>query len=505
MTVPIDAAQLDRFRAIVRRWLGLQIEDSRLGCLEEALKRRLAVTRSDAGTYLSRVESQMSSDERGALAQDLVITETYFFRNIAQFHALREQVLPERVRARGAARRLRVLSAGCASGEEAYSIAMTLHGLLPDASWALEIDAIDVNPAMIDKAKRGRYTLWSLRETSPAMRQRWFRSEGSELVLDDAIRAAVRFEEGNLNDDSLPCSASGYDAVMCRNVLMYFSPSAARDAVARLTRSLAPGGYLFLGHAETLRGLSQDYHLRHTHGTFYYQRSDAAIDMRPAEPAQPLAAAVEGPALTAAVEGADCWVQAVSRAADRIQALGVQASKLQSPAAPRAVDGRQLAGALDLLRQERFAEALEQVEALPAGSMRDPEALLLHAVLLVHGGRIAQAEETCRRLLSIDELNAGAYYVLALCREGEADARGASEHDQIAAYLDPSFAMPRLHLGLLARRAGDHATQRRQLGLALELLQREDSSRLLLFGGGFSRDALLALCRAELRSCEGVA
>ena len=92
-----------------------------------------------------------------------------------------------------------------------------------------------------------------------------------------------------------------------------------------------------------------------------------------------------------------------------------------------------------------------------------------------------------------------------LCREGAGDRRGAVDRDQAAAYLDPTFAMPRMHLGLLARRAGEYATVRREMAQALDLLQREDASRLLLFGGGFNRETLLALCRAELHACGGAA
>jgi chemotaxis protein methyltransferase CheR len=140
---------------------------------------------------------------------------------------------------------------------------------------------------------------------------------------------------------------------------------------------------------------------------------------------------------------------------------------------------------------------------LPAESARDPDVLLLSAALLTHRGRLADAEETCRRLLEVDELSAGAHYLLALCREAARDGSGAAYHDQVAVYLDPGFAMPRLHLGLLARRAGDRAAAQRELGEALPLLQREDASRLLLFGGGFSRETLVALCRTELLGCGG--
>jgi chemotaxis protein methyltransferase CheR len=108
------------------------------------------------------------------------------------------------------------------------------------------------------------------------------------------------------------------------------------------------------------------------------------------------------------------------------------------------------------------------------------------------------------QLLERDELNTGAHYLLALCRESAGDRQGALDHDSAAVYLDPAFAMPRVHLGLMARRAGDSEGARRELGQALLLLKREEASRLLLFGGGFTRDALIALCRAELVSAGGL-
>jgi chemotaxis protein methyltransferase CheR len=160
---------------------------------------------------------------------------------------------------------------------------------------------------------------------------------------------------------------------------------------------------------------------------------------------------------------------------------------------------------MELLRAERFGEALDAVHGLPPEAAADPEVLLLRATLLTHHGQLAEAERACQELHEVDELNAGAHYLLALCREGLGDTEGARHQDQIAAYLDPGFAMPRLHMGLLARRAGDRERAGRELAEALELLRREDGSRLLLFGGGFTREALAALCRAELLACGGTA
>jgi chemotaxis protein methyltransferase CheR len=158
---------------------------------------------------------------------------------------------------------------------------------------------------------------------------------------------------------------------------------------------------------------------------------------------------------------------------------------------------------LEAVRQERFSDALALISSLPLDSHEDPDAMLLRAVLLTNNGRLDESEEACSHLLALDELNAGAHYVMALCREHASDLTGAMEHDEAAIYLDAGFAMPHLHLGIMAKRSGHAATAQRELAQALILLAREDASRLLLFGGGFSRDTLQQLCRIELRAAGG--
>jgi chemotaxis protein methyltransferase CheR len=495
MIVEPGWSDVERLRAAVARHLGLRFEDAQLGMLAEVLRRRVEAGGGETGAWLARLEAWPAREELRALAPELTVGETYFFRHMEQFRAFSELAVPERLGA--GAHRLRVLSAGCSTGEEAYSLAILMRETLAAASW--EVRAVDVNPAVLAKAALGRYSAWSLRETPPEVQRRWFRPDGRAFRLDERVRSAVTFEERNLTaEDAKLWPAESYDVVFCRNVLMYMTSQTAQAVVARIAGALAPGGYLFLGHAETLRGLSHDFHLRHTHGTFYYQRRDtvaAAADRPPATTAAwPGAAA---PPLPLAVE-AGSWVETIRRAAERIQAL---ADRPAAAPPPRAA--RDLGIALDLLRQERFAEALAQVQSLPMESAPDADVALLRAVLLTHNGRLGEAEAACRELFARDELNAGAHYVLALCREGAEDRQGAIEHDQMATYLDPGFAMPRLHLGLQARRNGEREAARRELAQALPLLEREDASRLLLFGGGFGREALLALCRAELVACGG--
>ncbi len=510
MTLATASESLHRLRRVVARRLGLHVDESRLDLLDELLRERVQATGASAEAYVASLDSgEPPPDEIRKLACKLTVGETFFFRNVDQFRALGETALQARCRIRGPHGPLRIVSAGCASGEEAYSIAVTVLERLGE-SWArrLELLGVDVNPAAIERARQARYSPWSLRETPPELQAQWFTPLGREFHLAEAIRSMARFEERNLAlDDASLWRPAHYDVVFCRNVLMYFAPERARQLVGRIARSLVPGGFLFLGHAETLRGLSQEFHLCHTHGTFYYQRRDGTGPPQDEPCAGIPAGEPAPPELAALVDSATSWVDAIGRASERVQTLSAAGATPTATAAQIGQrsrgDALDVAHALDLLRHERFADALQVLHTVPAHAAADPEVLLLRAALLTHSGGLDAAEAACHRLLEADELSAGAHYLLALCREGQGDRAGSIEHDQIAAYLDPAFAMPRLHLGLLARRTGDAETALRELARARLLLEREEPSRLLLFGGGFGREALIALCIAEERASRG--
>ncbi|RDU98016.1 CheR family methyltransferase [Trinickia dinghuensis] len=498
MTIPPDAQDIAHFRALISIHLGLQIDDGYQDALAQLLRTRGALCGSVTRYFDHFADEAWLQSELPLLARELTVTETYFFRNTDQFAAFSELVLP-RVLAAGS-HACRILSAGCASGEEPYSLAIAASECFPDAEDLVEITALDINPIALSKAAQGRYSNWSLRDTPKAIKDKWFATDGSDYVLEAGARRAVRFAVGNLARENLTFWQPGrFDVVFCRNVLMYFCPEQARAAIDRITRVLVPGGYLFLGHAETLRGLSNDYDLCHTHGTFYYRRKAeperytvTLWDERP--DAQRLSAS--------AISNDASWVDVIQRSSERISTL---TSAFDAPGAPTHTEAAKaekpvpldLTSALECVRGERYGDALRHIADLPTEHANDADVLLLKAVSLSHSGALDQAEAVCRELLARDGLNTGAQYVLAVCREAAGDVRGALEHDQAACYLDPTFAMPRLHLGLLARRQGDSVAAVRELSHAAHLLQREDPSRVLLFGGGFKREALVAMCRAH--------
>ncbi|MFZ5896128.1 MAG: CheR family methyltransferase [Myxococcota bacterium] len=504
MNVALDRAALDQLRTLVGARLGLDFGDDRLEQLSLVASKRMEKHRlARLEDYLALFDTgRDSSAEVAVLAEELTVGETFFFRGEEHFRVLTELLLQEQ-HARG--RHARILSAGCASGEEPYSLAIALREALPEIdSWKVWIDALDVNAAVLAKARAARYSAWSLRATSNAIKERYFEAQGRDFVLDPRVRSMVHFEQRSLAEEWPPLGGGvPYDAIFCRNVIMYFRVEVARRVLLRFEQALRPDGFLFLGHAETLRGLSQDYHLCHSGDAFYYQRRSGEQQRAPASDSFKRSGFESelSRQLPQIVDDAPSWVDAIQNASRKILRLTTpEAGKpVASAETPPSWD---LQAILAMIHQERFGEALEQLRALPDASQRDAEVLLLLAVILTNKGASEDAEAACRRLLEVDELNAGAHYLLALCREHAADAEGAVECDRTAIYLDPSFAMPHLHLGLLAKRNCDTSLAKRELSQARRLLDREDAARVVLFGGGFSRQALVKLCDSELAAVE---
>jgi chemotaxis protein methyltransferase CheR len=507
------APDLERFAAEVLSELGYRLDNDNAAQMGQVLRNRLEQTGcATYAAYKARLSDPgVARKELREVALQVTVPETYFFRHPEHFQALAEAALPERARVKGAKGQLTLVSAGCASGEEAYSMAATVLATPEVRGFDVKIWGVDVNPELLQKGGRACYSAWALRALNEPERSRLFRREGRNFILEPHLRALVLFEERNLleRDESF-WKPGFFDVVFCRNVMIYFSAAAVRAVVAALAECLAPGGFLFLGPSETLRGISHEFHLRHTHGAFYYQRRLAGEKPAPGVPrTAPRSSAGAGAPVP--VSSDPGWVSTIAGAAERIAALAGgprTASRERGPTArPAPLQGGAFPAALDmsevhsLLRQERFEEALEAIDGLP-GSLADvPSTLMLQAVLRLNCGQLERAEQVCRLLSAEVELRPEAHYLMAVCQEKRGEHLAAAEHDQAAIYLAPGFAMPRLHLGLLARRLGDLRTARRELNEALNLLSSEDASRILLFGGGFSRESLVGFCRAQLELC----
>ena len=240
---------------------------------------QLGLVREDE--YLDRLRGAAPSlveAELRNLLNLVTVTETCFFRDASQFRLLREHIVPTLMSERSTAdgtRRIRIWSAGCSSGEEAYSIAITLDAMgmfqrRPD--WSIEIIATDLNTSALEKARRGVYTARAVRNVEGRLLDDYFVRDGKTFALSDAIKKRVTFEFGNLTQTPMP-STGPQDIVFCKNVAIYFRADVTRKLLEGLHDTLAPDGYLLLGHAESLWQMSDDFTLVEHERAFCYRKS----------------------------------------------------------------------------------------------------------------------------------------------------------------------------------------------------------------------------------------
>ena len=204
---------------------------------------------------------------------DLVTTkETYFFREPAQLTAFVEEIVPD-ILSRKTVMKIRVWSAGCASGEEPYSIAMLLQESRAYDRATIEIFASDISSEVLVRARKGQYRETAFRTTDPTLRDKYFTREPDGCWrIADAIRNRVSFGRLNLYDEPRVSLLGNVDVIFCRNVIIYFDDASKRMVINNFYNRLVDGGYLLLGHSESLISLSTQFKLKHLKNDMVYQK-----------------------------------------------------------------------------------------------------------------------------------------------------------------------------------------------------------------------------------------
>jgi chemotaxis protein methyltransferase CheR len=267
---------LVRIRDLVYQVAGIFHPDNKLRLLQDRCSRRMrelkVQTLPEYFECLTMRPTRQS--ELTALLNEIAIGETCFFRNQPQLDALRRIVIPNilQIRSKLPLRRLRIWSAGCSTGEEPYTLRMLLlddaAGVLKD--WVVEILATDLNERSLAHAQKAVYGAYSTRNLTPKNRSKYFIPHGEQVQVSPAARTNVKFSRLNLSDYSRMTLMKSMDAIFCCNVLIYFDLASKRRVIQHFFNNLLPHGYLFLGHAESLYGVSDDFRLVHLPGTTAY-------------------------------------------------------------------------------------------------------------------------------------------------------------------------------------------------------------------------------------------
>jgi chemotaxis protein methyltransferase CheR len=272
--------QLIQIRDLIYQVAGIFQPDNKLRLLEDRCQKRMKVLGVNTLTeyYDCLTVKPIRQVELVSLLNEITIGETCFFRNQPQLDALRNIVLPRILEARTkmALPQLRIWSAGCSTGEEPYTLSMMLleelNGKLK--GWNFEISATDLNERSIAHCKQGLYGGYSTRNLTAYFKQKYFSARGENLQVNPDVKGSVTFNRVNLLDDVRMSFLKGFDIIMCCNVLIYFDVLSKKRVIQHFYNNLLAHGYLFLGHSESLYGVSEDFRLVHLPSATAYVKAE---------------------------------------------------------------------------------------------------------------------------------------------------------------------------------------------------------------------------------------
>jgi len=293
--VGLTAAELKLLQALVYQECGMHFDERRTQFLQDRLQRRLKECRVDSFySYYSLLVSHEGKDELSRLLENLTVNETSFFRNKAQMELFHKFVLEDILRRKQARRdySLRIWSAGCSTGQEPYTLAMlvadglgyyNLRNPLPCQTrlpkplipppWRVEITASDISYSVLRTGQQGIYTEAQISGVDYSYRLRYFDKVGDHYAVKKALKEQVHFDFHNLKTEYLP---QRNDVIFCRNVMMYFDQAEQKRLIDKFYRCLNPEGHLFVGHAESLLGMTEKFQMVHRNSGTAYQR----VEMR---------------------------------------------------------------------------------------------------------------------------------------------------------------------------------------------------------------------------------
>lgn len=494
MSSVLDESLLANLSRLVVERMGVCFLPSRWNDLERAFCRAAA----DLGFQDQKecvqwfMAAPASQEQIESLSVYLTTGETYFLREGRSFEILEQEIVPEIIHSRaGSEKRLRLWSAGCATGEEPYTLAIMLHRMgFSLRDWNISILATDINPHALRKAAEGVYTEWSFRDTPAWFREKYFTMKGGgRFELIPAIKKMVKFSYLNLVEDPCPSlltDTNAMDVIFCRNVLMYFPPERAGRAVERFRHCLVDGGWLIAGSCEASNlHFSGFKAVNFTDMTLYRRQTDS--ENRVAE--KPVSWKIE--------KERSSFPPCVSAMTPTLApAAPITASKfrpISSPPHPTLS-----AEPLALPEKGASREATERVTAPLSLHQNDTRALALLCRIRANEGRLEEALQLSEQALRADKLDPGLHYLQAMILQEQGAVDAAEAALKRALYLDHALVLAHFTLGNIALRQGKGRESRRHFDHALALLARYQPEDLLPESEGMPAGRLTAIIKATV-------
>ena len=499
-TMVMEQDTLEAVSGLIERRLGLHFPSERHVVLARGLGRGGAeMGFADPEAYAIRLlATGITPAEQDTLAQALTVGETYFWREPAALKALEEHVLPELIGARSKSgeRRIRMWSAGCCTGEEAYTLAIMLTRLIPSLTeWDITILATDINPDYLRKARAGRYQEWSFRGAPAWLKTGYFRkSANDEYELAARVRQMVSFSYLNLVDDVYPSlvnNTSAMDVILCRNVMMYFAADRAKLVAVRFHRALLDGGWLVMSPCEGCNG-SADLFARASFDNATLYRKSTSVPVSGLCPTGVTAGAMPGLPGSSAYLPIPVDEKALG---DMALALDAKPPRPELPRIPPAPATGVTAEAHDPVAayaQADYEAVLRIAAALPEPAVA---VLVLAARAAANLGRLDEALAWCRTALERDKLQASVHHLQATVLVAKRDEPAALEALKRVLYLEPHSVLAHFTTANLMLQTGEPAKAMKYFRKTMSLLRALDDSAVVPDSDGMTAERLKVIVK----------
>jgi len=500
MSHSVSETLLSQISEFVAAQMGLHFPPERWRDLERGIS--YAARESNAEnpeSFIHRLlATPLTKNQVELLASHLTVGETYFFRERKTFEILEEHILPELIRSRrGTNQHLRIWSAGCASGEEPYSIAILLHKLISDLErWRITILATDINPHFLHKAREGVYGDWSFRGTPPWVREGYFKKiEDGRLRIHSSIQKMVTFSHLNLAEDAYPSlsnNTNAMDVIFCRNVLMYFTEECQKIVAHNFDRSLVEGGWLLVSPSEASHVLFSQFRTVNLSSAILYRKDGnkaPGIDVSPSYvPEEPTPWLQPTTNLVSESEPASAifpdFPEMLPTSPGEFQKQDVQPSQYQE--------------ALAHYEEGCYSDAADRLKFWLSQNQNDSNAMNLLARVHANQGQLVTALEWCEKAIAADKLNTGCHYLRATILQEQGVMEEAQASLQRTLYLDPKFVMAHFSLGNLALRQGKVKEADKHFENALSLLQAYRPEEILPESDGIAAGRLMDIIQSTV-------
>jgi len=458
----------EKFRELINQSSGIFFDQGKRDLLRLGLADRAeAIGAESLSDYYRRLTDVPDRElELRRLLDHLSVQETQFFRNLPQFDALRKYVIPELIRQKAdGSRSLRLWSAGCSTGQEPYSLAMSVLDALPDPdSWDVQILGTDLSETALGVAKNGWYEERRLTGIDRGHRDRYFIEQGGGYKVAEPVRRLVRFVRHNMLTEALPVNMiSACDVIFCRNVIIYFTHETAKYVIEHFFDILNPDGYLFLGHSETLWKMSSKYSLVEMGDAFIYKKSPPdSIEGRRFISDRRLREAKLPPGVSA----------------DR-RFIRNRRKTRQTKILTR-----------DSLPEDRTGETKAPVTA---GTLLD------QARVNLDRGEYKQAITLIEDAGKNNGDAAEIYFLKGIACERQDDLDSAAEAFRQTIYYDNTHSLAYFHLANILERLGQSRAAVREYHNAIKALKNDAADRWEIDLGAFNIDSLMNLCKEKIK------